>query len=733
MSRLHSRHLVSLLLAATVAAQVLPLPAVGAPAEAIIPWPTNRVLTDRPGNGSVWAATARWKAGFTAAGATFVPFLGSDAPSHAATFALGAVRCGEVTLPVAAAAPRLHDQRVAYERGAVREQYLLRQEGVEQQFVFAALPNRGALQLDVVVTTALQHRIDGDGHAFTGERGGVRYGRAIAIDATGREAAMTTTWTGEVLRLTVPAAFVATAALPLVVDPLVGPIVDVPASASVFALTATDSAWHHESGDHYVVYERAFSATDHDVYVLRLDAAMQPLEILTIDYTSDYWTRPRIATLEAHDLACVVAQTSADNVAPFKVSSRSFTCSAAPALGAVVPVGDVPGGNCLAPDIGGDSDPIGPSRFLIAYEAEFGNSSEVRCQLVAADGDVTPINIPNGIYFTRRVAVSKTCGRQGGDPATWALVYRAETTWATDAQLRASFITRSGTLVDAAGIYAYFAVIGSTTANAGSEWDVSSPTDGQLGRTFFCAEVRVDAGTGRGSVYGHAFDEVGNVLATNQLLIGGSVDRRAPAVDGDGCRFALAHTNVYSATDADVRANTVALVAGQLLVQDSAVVSFATTADRVPSVCAHHGGPRNRYTLAWIHGAASTSTVQAQHYHGVAAAGGFATRATGCGNLAITPAGQPALGEAFTVGLAPVTGIAGFLVGPPVSWSPPGCTCIVGADQLLVLGPQLQVHVPPVVALVGAVVACQGLQLLAGPGPCLGQFELSDTIDATIR
>jgi hypothetical protein len=27
----------------------------------------------------------------------------------------------------------------------------------------------------------------------------------------------------------------------------------------------------------------------------------------------------------------------------------------------------------------------------------------------------------------------------------------------------------------------------------------------------------------------------------------------------------------------------------------------------------------------------------------------------------------------------------------------------------------------------------QGVQLLAGPAPCLGQFELSDTIDVRIR
>jgi hypothetical protein len=682
----------------------------------------------------VWAATARWKVGFTAAGATFAPFLGSDAPSHVATFDLHAVHVGEMALPVGDAVPQLHDQRVAFERGPVREQYLLRQEGIEQQFVFAELPHRGALQLDVVVTTALQHHVDGDGHAFVGEHGGVRYGRAIAIDATGRQVAVNTAWTGDALRLTVPAAFVANAVLPLVVDPLLGPIVNVPASASVFALTATDTAYHHESGNQYVTYERAFSATDHDVYVVRFDAAMQPLEILTIDYTTTCWTRPRIATLEAHDVACVVAQTSAGNMAPFTISSRSFPCSAAPTLGAVTPVAGIFGWDYFAPDIGGDSDPVGPSHFLIAYEAqEVSNNSYVYIQLVDASGSVaTTISVQHGVYLARRVAVSKSCGRVGGDPATWALVWRAETLGAADGQLRAAFVTRSGTLVNAAGPYSDFALVGDVTANAGSDWDVSSPTDGELGRTFFCAEVRVDVATGRGAVYGHAFDEIGNVLVTNQLLIDNQVDRRSPAVDSDGCRFVLAHTNVFSATDADVRANTVALVGGQLVVQDTAVVSYATTADRVPSVCARRGGPRNRYSVAWVHKESSTFGVQAQHYHGVHA-GGFTTRPTGCGNLTIAPLGQPALGEAFHVDLAQVTGIAGFLVGPPVSYSPPACSCVVGADQLIVLGPQLQVPVPSNVALVGAVLACQGLQLLAVPGPCLGQFELSDTIDVTIR
>ena len=102
--------------------------------------------------------------------------------------------------------------------------------------------------------------------------------------------------------------------------------------------------------------------------------------------------------------------------------------------------------------------------------------------------------------------------------------------------------------------------------------------------------------------------------------------------------------------------------------------------------------------------------------------------------MTIAATGVAAIGETFTATLGNTTGLAGFLVGAPVAYTPPGCgTCVVGADEALLLGSQLAVPVPGNPALVGVQLAIEGVQLLAGPGPCLGQFDLSNTIDVTIR
>lgn len=697
------------------------------------PWPADRVITDVPVAGEVWAATALWKAGFDARGATFVPFLGSDVPSRPATFALRAARCGGVPLRVGEAEPRLLDQRVTFDRGDVVEYYDLRQHGIEQGFVAARLPNRGALELDVAVATALANDSDAHGHAFVAAEGGVRYGHAVVFDAAGARQPIAVEWTGDVLRLTVPAAFVAAARLPLVVDPLLSPIQSSPTSPK--PMSEVDLAYDHSLGSFFACYEHAFSATDHDVYVLRLDTNLQVLGSVTIDYTTAWWARPRIATLEAHDVVRVVAETSTGNVAPYAVMSRAFAGTATVA-GAVETYGVAASTNSREPDIGGDADPIGPSKFLVAWSSQWQfNASQLAVQRVAADGAISgPAGIPSGITRVLRPAVSKTCGDAAGGPTGWAIVYRRYVDGAPDGELCLSLIRRDGAILDPAGPYQFFATLGPTTPNAGSEWDVSSPTSHALGHAFLCTEGRVDPGTGRGAIRGHAFDFGGNVLVGDAVLVGGFVDRRRPAVDSDGCRFVVANDSVYSASDRDVRVAAVALVGGQLVVHDEAIVSTALDLDTQPAPCAMRGHGTNDYGLAWIHQANGAWSLQAQRYEGAAAGSGFASRNTGCGNLQAFALGSSALGETFGVGLSSAGGIAGLLVGSPINApiSPcPGCT--LGVDGPLLLGAPLVVVTPQEPALVGAVVSFQGVHLPAAGAPCLGQFELSNTIDVTVR
>ncbi len=701
------------------------------PVSAAVPWPSDRVLVDAPGDGSVWAAASTWKAGFDAHGATFHPFLGGDRAGAAATFALGRARAGAVELTVAAAAPQASAAGIAYERGAVREQYVLGPAGIEQQFVLPWLPNRDELRLDVAVTTSLRHRADDAGHAFVGANGGVHYGAAVAIDARGRRQSLTTTWQDGALQIVVPGDFLAAAVLPLTVDPLIAAIVDATAPSSA-ELSSTDLGFDRTRGEYYLAYERAYSVADHDVFVVRLDAAMQPLGLVTIDITSASWTRPRLAVLEANDLVGVTANVRPAGGAHLEVWLRTFTGVALP--GAALQVAAHPLYDRCDPDLGGDENLQGPASFLIAYEKFDGsiNDSDIAYRLVTSAGAPGPEgSLYAGIGFEQRVAISKSCGSIGGGTEGWALVYCETDYQQTAGQLLVSFVTRQGALRDPVGP-TLFGVLTAPTENLGKEWDVSSPTTHDQGRTFLCVERVLEPVSGRGQVLGHAFDAFGNAVAPVAVLATPSIDRRNPVVDSDGTRFAVACATVYSATDADVRATTVALVAGALTTQDVGVVSFSADLDDQPALCAANG-TQNRHGLAWTHRSAGTWSQQCQLYRS-AGAGGVTTRATACGGLGINWSGALALGETLQLALPNATGIGGFLVGGPVSVPIPGCQgCVVGADGIAWIGATLAIAVPANPALVGAVLAAQGVRYDPALGPCLGALAFSNTLDVVVQ
>src|SRR5262249_43303668 len=102
----------------------------------------GQVLFDAPGDGSVWAVTTTYKAGFDSDGLQFVPFLGSAAPRNfPVQFTLESARLADGRIPLAAVrAPVRHGQSVLLDHGSVIERYEVSAEGVEQTFVFGAQP-----------------------------------------------------------------------------------------------------------------------------------------------------------------------------------------------------------------------------------------------------------------------------------------------------------------------------------------------------------------------------------------------------------------------------------------------------------------------------------------------------------------------------------------------------------------------------------------------------------------
>lgn len=695
-------------------------------------WPVDRVFTDVPDAESVWAAAGVWKAGFTTSGVEFLTATGPDLPALRARFALRGIRCGGARLPTAPAGPELVGERVVYDRTTVVETFDLRPEGIEQRWRFDALPARGAIELELAVDTDLEITAEATGHRFGSPSAGIHYGRATAIDALGRRAALTTEWNGSALLITVPKHFVATATLPLLIDPLIG--ASHSTGASTLQLLATDIAVDDTLGRYFVTYERAYSATDHDVYLEYFDRSMQPIGWTPIDLTTFHWVRPRIATLESADRGCVVAQTSTADQSPFVARGRLFDGGGQVTAMPAFAIAGHSLADCRSPDIGGDADRIGASRFLVAYEQQgiAINDSGAWFRTIADDGTLSVASqLPTPIGFEQRVSVSKSCGAHLSGVDGWALVHRHVDYQAVTGRLFAWFVDRAGHLRNLAGPNSHVELTGATL-NLGSDWEVSSPVAAPQGLRFLCAETRINPLTHRGVVVGHVVDANGNVLAADVTLASGG-DHRRPSVDSDGCRFAMAHEAHYPGSDVDVQVTTMAFAGGQLLVHDTDTVSFDPTADGSPAICSARSSTFNRYGLAWINETNGTWTVGTRPYLGVGQ-GGFQTRTTGCGGLQTITLGDPRLGQSFAVGLTNPTGLHGFLFGLPVSLTIPQCPlCVLGVNGDALATSTLQVQVPTDPQLVGLTFAVQGWQMDPAGGPCLGEVSLGDTIDVTVQ
>ncbi|MEM7203222.1 MAG: hypothetical protein AAF628_23370 [Planctomycetota bacterium] len=140
---------------------------------------------------------------------------------------------------VATVAPRVTAPgRVEFLRGSVTERYQLRIDGVEQSYVFTELPpGAGDLVVRLEWTTDLAASVadrDVPSLTFAGRDATLSIGAVTGIDANGRRGAGWMRYVNGTLELVLPDDFVEDAALPLVLDPLIGPTFPVSLGASPF-------------------------------------------------------------------------------------------------------------------------------------------------------------------------------------------------------------------------------------------------------------------------------------------------------------------------------------------------------------------------------------------------------------------------------------------------------------------------------------------------------------------
>jgi hypothetical protein len=701
-------------------------------------------------NGALHTAGSSYLARFDATGATFVPFLGSTAECEwPATFRLAAAHIGARALPVAAAEPRRDGDVILFDRGCTLEQYATSLTGIEQRFVFSSLPERGELRLRIAVASALQAGVADDGIRFTGPLGGVRYGKAIAIDGHGRKVAMTMTLADGGLDLIVPAEFVANAAMPLVVDPVITALQLF--DNSTVGLINLDVAWDQSTSEWFAVYEQPFSATNSNVYGIRLSSGGAPVgAVVTFDNTMTSWAKPRIANLASADKFLVVAECD-DNVSVPWVSGRTLAVQNGNAvLGATFVVaksgqGGSPLGAFTNPDVGGDGGSLANGQWCVVYEYGIAPDRDVYLRNFDSNGSLVGGTVLVGAtgFDERGPRISRNNGFGNPTSQRWAIAYeRRTTTGAGDAaKLWGALVNRDGSLRPLLGANTWVVSDFSVTGRGG--WDVSSPTDDVGGfRKLLVVESR-PTGTMGLNLFGILFSDVGvggvpvDITLLEQLSGATTADdQRSPSVDSDGTRFAIGYVRVWSATDRDVFAVTVAgLGNGALVVHDKAIVTSSTDDENEVVMVGRRsgGGPAGRYLVALRRQVGNDHRFLSASYEGLTA-GDVSFRTTGCGGLDLTATGTGGLAMQMSFALGNVQGVGGFLAGAPIQLQLTPCpTCFAGTTMdVVIAGTTWDFVIPNNVGLIGLTFAVQGFDV-APVGPCLGQIRASHTADVDVR
>ncbi len=556
----------------------------------------ERVDFHSDGDGEVWAHGANYKMRFASGVARFDPFFASSAPrSYAVDFALRRVLLDARPLrfEVDAGAQR-SATTVSFARGALVERYELAARTVEQSFVFADLPRRGELLLELDVASEIAPTRDADGFVFANEFGSVRYGNATAVDALGRKLALESTLQGGVLSIRVPAAFVAKAALPLVVDPVLAAF---GIEASPASTSSPDVSFAVDGTSVLYCWEEEFNAADHDVWSDMYSASGSPLYSGDyIDMTAAYWARPRCANLGALDRFLVVAHVL--NATTNRVEVWGRTRDAVQAV--ISPQFKIAGASSydvLDPDVGGDPYPSGPSWFLVVYERvyAFGSDHDIHAKRVAGDGTVVSgtIGVDTSIYTYDSVpSVSKS------DATTnWNIAWqRASPSGGND-------IFAARVAWDGVPTSTSFAVAARALAHTNP-----SASSSKTGTESWLVAYEEDFGTDHDIIVS-ALDAHQVARSFNLSSFDGPFayqDQVEPAIDCDGAHFACVYAEDYqtSTSDYDVYVSEILSNGSSLSVIEAHQGLFATNGTEYEAQIASVessvvGANSHEYALAW--------------------------------------------------------------------------------------------------------------------------------------
>lgn len=701
------------------------------------------VQFDQPmADGALWAVGADYKASFESSQWTYIarPTANAD-HAQPLTFHLATAQVGGRELDLASsAAPQRDGNRVRLQHGAVVETLALSMRAVEQTFTFTALPQRGELIVGIDLTTELHGAIDGAGLRFTSEWLDVGYTAAIAIDADGDRIAAPTRLVNGRIEIRVPAAFVETASLPLVIDPVVSSGTAISGSVDV---GNPDLVFAPGSNEWHVTYQRFFANGDWDCYVRRMSATFAPIGTATIiDATANNWFRPRIAHVQNSGVSMVVAELRLGSN-PIKVSARIMN-NAGTTTTSQFDVSSSSNKNSTVPDVGGDPFP-GTSYFTVVWEHSYSTTDhDIYARQVTPTGALRgtgPTLVQASTAYQSNPSISKSDGGGSGINQRFAIVYQQQAP-ALDWDIYGALMTWDGALqlVNSAYTFPIDTSIASTVLPT-----VSSPTfaNSTGKRQFLCAYESVWSNAG--DIEMSAFDTTGvvstrrNLVALEGNLVRLSWAQHFPSVDCDGTRFAVGYHENWngSATDLDARIATVSFGNNEMWAMDSSVLGGSGTPEfavQIASRYASSGTQDTGYATVNDRDTSGTYMIEGDRYD--ANPTGLAlVRTTSCGGgVFINMTGDPMPGNTLNFSLTATSQLAGFAFGPEASISLPGCSCIIGVSSVLsTIGNTTIINLPMNSSLIGARLSTQAWMLGATGTSCLANIHLSDTLDIIVR
>jgi hypothetical protein len=378
-------------------------------------------------DGALLGLGPRYLVRFEPTGFALTPALGTAAPkARPLAFSLDSVWRGEARLyqsPREGVVPVEEGPFVRYDRGFLIESYEVRQDGIEQSFRFDALPpGTGDLVVRGRVRTELPAPPAGavaEGLRFEVQGlGGVSIGAVTGIDADGRRAAGTLRFDGTFVELALPAAFVETAALPLVLDPLIGPSITITGADD----RAPDVAYNARFDVYLAVWQRSFGASTRTIFVQRFSSMGELLgtPALIGGFLLFDMLRPTVANVNGTDQFLVVYQSNNLSLGSSQLAGRTVQATDGSLIGNTVEVAHSPVLLDFEPDLGGHTGALNDgTHAVVAYRTLDG----LRARSIFVPRADEPVPGPTAVLSSnpddRAPALPKISGGAGRFLVVW--------------------------------------------------------------------------------------------------------------------------------------------------------------------------------------------------------------------------------------------------------------------------------------------------------------------------